>query len=171
MPGLLVAGVRKKYWCRSDPNVSCCQPSRPFPPSRVLHIFPLHQSVASAILLEPLYWLFSSAGISNLTQPSTGNQSQFTRWHLIPSFGIMTMMICHFQRQLLLNLPTDWLHSDQGYFKLFNLRWPNLTTTSYQVTPTALSSMSSTLKCLRVKSWSRSTWKIRSCLGTCPNFS
>ena len=53
--------------------------------------------------------------------------------------------------------------------KLF--RWTNLMTTSSPVTPSVPSSMSFMHKYLRVKSWSRSMWKMKICSGTCSSFS
>ena len=97
---LIISGIYKKYRCWSDPYVSCCQPAGPFPSQRVIDIFPSHQIMASVLFVKPLCWLFIFAGTSNLTQPSTGNQSQFTRWCLVQSFDIMTTTHhYHFQKR------------------------------------------------------------------------
>ena len=153
MPGLLVAGVRKKYRCWSDPNVSCCQPSGPFPPYRVLDIFPLHRieywpvssswklSIDCLLLQVPQIWSNSQLA----TSPNSHGKCVLALWFVI-----------------ILKLVNQMAPYRSGIFRtiLFHLRWTNLKTTSSQVMPTAPSLRSYMPKCLKAKSWSRSTWKI-----------
>ena len=63
---------------------------------------------------------------------------------------------------IILKLVNQMAPYRSGIFRtiLFHLRWTNLKTTSSQATPTAPSLRSYMPKCLKAKSWSRSTWKI-----------
>ena len=100
MPGLLVAGIRKKYRCWSDPNVSCCQPSGPFPPYRVLDIFPLHRieywpvssswklSIDCLLLQVPQIWSNSQLA----TSPNSHGKCVLALWLLVIILKLVNQM-------------------------------------------------------------------------------
>ena len=157
---LIISGIYKKYRCWSDPYVSCCQPAGPFPSQRVIDIFPSHQ----------IMWPVSSSwslcvDCSLLQVPQIWPNPQLATNPNSHGDVLCSLLISWQQHTI-----TIFKNGNLDYVNKIDLRWPNLMTTSFQVTPTVPNLRSSMPKCLRVKWWSHSTWKIRSCLGT-PKFS